>query len=186
MSRDFIFTWFILYGHLGVAAEQHIWSSFQLMKKKYTSGASFCGGICSLIIVKFFFSLLLLLRPVRANTLHFHLADAFVRIHTYIQTLMAVAAVQGANQNIRSSSVFWTHQHADQRNCTSNLLITRCWLYPWATTALNTQHYPHVRKDHFSNICYYTASLSYNATKMSVVSCNDGPKATLIMMFQKQ
>ena len=98
---------------------------FSLRKKVHI-----CGGICSLIIVKFFFSLLLLLRPVRANKLHFHLADAFVRIHTYIQTLMAVAAVQGANQNIRSSSVFWTHQHADQRNCTSNLLITRCWLYP--------------------------------------------------------
>ena len=74
------------------------WTTYLIIisayEKKYTSGASFCGGICSLIIVKFFFSLLLLLRPVRANTLPFHLADAFVRIHTYIQTLMAVAAVQ--------------------------------------------------------------------------------------------
>ena len=59
-----------------------------------------------------------------------------------IYTLMAVAAVQVADQQIRSSfslvSCPRTLQHADcQGNQTSNLLITRCCLYPWATAALH-------------------------------------------------
>ena len=78
---------------------------------------------------------------------------------------------------------FLAQGHIDkQTRELNNLLITRCWLYPWATTTLNTQHYPHVRKDHFSSMCYYTVSLSYKITKMYVVSCNDGAKATLIMI----
>ena len=57
-------------------------------------------------------------------------------VHTYIQTLMAVAVMQGADQHIRSSLGFsilpkgiW---HAEQGNWTINLQITRRWLYPWA------------------------------------------------------
>ena len=51
-----------------------------------------------------------------------------------IDTLMVVAVMQGANQHIRSfrgsESCPRTLQHTDQWNQTSNLLITRQWLYP--------------------------------------------------------
>ena len=56
-------------------------------------------------------------------------------IHTYIHILMAVAA----NEHIRSSlgfSIFLKDAlHADQGSWTSNLQITRCWLYTWSTAA---------------------------------------------------
>ena len=54
-------------------------------------------------------------------------------INTYIYSVMAVAAMQGANQGI--SGVVWglvscprTLQHVDQGNLTNSLPITRGWL----------------------------------------------------------
>ena len=43
-----------------------------------------------------------------------------------------------------SAAVFCprTPRHADQRNRTSNLPITRCWLYPWATSTLPLPLFP--------------------------------------------
>ena len=38
-----------------------------------------------------------------------------------------------------SSSCPRTLRHADQGSQTSNLQITRCWLYPWATSVLTHQ-----------------------------------------------
>ena len=70
------------------------------------------------------------------------LSKAVTEIHTYIHTLMAVAAMQGAGQHIRSSVGFrnWprTLRHADQGNRTSDLPNTRRWLYPWSTATLHS------------------------------------------------
>ena len=81
-----------------------------------------------------------LLWIVRMTHLHLgNLADAFclkrlTLINQYIHTLMVVAAMQ------RPSGAVWdsvtcprTLWHADQGNWTSNLPLTRCWLYPWPT-----------------------------------------------------
>ena len=54
-------------------------------------------------------------------------------IHTYIHTLIEVAAWQGADQHIRSSLRFSTLPKDTWT--TSNLLIRRCCLYPWSTAA---------------------------------------------------
>ena len=63
--------------------------------------------------------------------------------HTYICTLMAVAAMQGANQH--TSGAVWgsvscpkTLRHADQGNRTSDFPITWPWLYSWVTAAILT------------------------------------------------
>ena len=68
-------------------------------------------------------------------------------IQWYFHRLMAVAAMQGANQHIRSNLGFsilptsfildcpQTLWHADQGNRTSDLPLTWHWLYLWATAA---------------------------------------------------
>ena len=48
-------------------------------------------------------------------------------IHTYIHTLTAMAAVQGADQHIRGR--FGVQYLADQGDQTSDLPMTRRWLY---------------------------------------------------------
>ena len=56
-------------------------------------------------------------------------------IHTYIDTLMVVAAMQGADQHMRSSlgfSILPKDTSACRTGETNQRLITRCWLYPWA------------------------------------------------------
>ena len=70
-------------------------------------------------------------------------------IHTDIHTLMAVAAMQGVDQHIRSSlgDQYLAQGHfADQGNQTSDLLITRLWnmYFPlqltWSNTGLQNIH----------------------------------------------
>ena len=62
-------------------------------------------------------------------------------IHTYIHTLIAVAAMQGAVQHISSSLGFsilpkdTSTWGTDRGTETSVLPITRRWLYPWAIVA---------------------------------------------------
>ena len=56
-------------------------------------------------------------------------------IHTYIHTLMAVDAIQGADQQHQEQFgvQYLAQGHlAMQTRGTSNLLTTRRWLYPWA------------------------------------------------------
>ena len=65
-------------------------------------------------------------------------------IHTYIHTLMVVAAMKGADQHI-GSSLGLSILSKDTVTCrpgesTSDLQITRCWLYPWATVAKPPVH----------------------------------------------
>ena len=57
-------------------------------------------------------------------------------IHTYIHTLMAMAAMQGADQHIRSIFLPKDPSTCRPGERTSNLPITSCWLYPWATITL--------------------------------------------------
>ena len=64
------------------------------------------------------------------------LSDAFCPkwltvIHTYIHTLMAVAAMQGADQHIRSS--FGVQYLAQGHSDMQTRGIEPGWLYPWDT-----------------------------------------------------
>ena len=80
---------------------------------------------------------------------HYYYFRAFIRrfcpkeltvIHTYMHTLMAAAATQW---HLSTQGTVWvsvssprTLWYVDEGNQTSDLLITRYWLYPWATFTL--------------------------------------------------
>ena len=80
-------------------------------------------------------------------------------IHTYIHTLIVVAAMQLLTS---TSGAGWgsvscprTLQHADQGNWTSGLQITKCWLYPWAPST-----WPRLISTH-TNISLYSILIFY-------------------------
>ena len=143
-----VFTYYFLTFEVKKWIYLHSWSSM--------IAAAICGGDLHYQVFIFTF---------RAFSIRF-CPKRLTVIQTYIHTIMAVAAMQGANLQIRSSLVLVscprTLWHADQGNRPSDLLITWHWLYPWSTA---TQLCCIMLTADWRNVLYFTNLTSHRREK---------------------